>query len=61
MAAGRMLAANGFANDRDAAIFRYNNDNRYVRAVTTWDSHGAAIPSSSTYSCIAVRIRSRIS
>ena len=25
MAAGRYLAANGFANDRDHAIFRYNN------------------------------------
>ncbi len=46
MAAGRMLAANGFANDRDAAIFRYNNDNRYVRAVTDYAEILAADPGS---------------
>jgi len=34
MAAGRYLAANGFANDRDRAIYRYNNANEYVQAVT---------------------------
>lgn len=34
MAAGRFLAAQGFARDRDAALYRYNNSNRYVRAVT---------------------------
>jgi membrane-bound lytic murein transglycosylase B len=33
MAAGRYLAANGFAGDRDGAIFRYNHANEYVRAV----------------------------
>ena len=33
MAAGRYLAANDFANNRDNAIFRYNNSDRYVRAV----------------------------
>jgi hypothetical protein len=36
MAAGRYLAANGFANDRDSAIFRYNNADRYVRAVNDY-------------------------
>jgi membrane-bound lytic murein transglycosylase B len=33
MAAGRYLAANGFTDDRDHAIYRYNNANEYVRAV----------------------------
>jgi membrane-bound lytic murein transglycosylase B len=33
MAAGHYLAANGFADDHDGALFRYNNWNRYVRAV----------------------------
>jgi soluble lytic murein transglycosylase-like protein len=33
MAAGRYLAANGFADDRDHAIFRYNSSDHYVRAV----------------------------
>ena len=33
MAAGRYLAANGFANDRDHALYRYNHANEYVRAV----------------------------
>jgi soluble lytic murein transglycosylase-like protein len=36
MAAGRYLAANGFGDDRDHAIFRYNNSNRYVRAVNDY-------------------------
>jgi len=36
MAAGRHLAANGFAEDRDGAIFRYNNSNRYVQAVNDY-------------------------
>ena len=36
MAAGRYLAANGFADDHDHAIFRYNNSNRYVRAVNDY-------------------------
>jgi Transglycosylase SLT domain len=33
MAAGRYLAANGFAEERDRAIFRYNHAAEYVRAV----------------------------
>jgi membrane-bound lytic murein transglycosylase B len=36
MAAGRFLAANGFANDRDQAIYRYNNAMEYVRAVNDY-------------------------
>jgi Transglycosylase SLT domain len=36
MAAGRYLAANGFTNDRDQAIFRYNNAAQYVRAVNDY-------------------------
>jgi membrane-bound lytic murein transglycosylase B len=36
MAAGRYLAANGFMNDRDHAIFRYNNADAYVRAVNDY-------------------------
>jgi hypothetical protein len=40
MAAGRYLAANGFANDRDHAIYRYNHANEYVRAV---DQYAALI------------------
>jgi hypothetical protein len=33
MAAGRYLAANSFAADRDSAIYRYNHATEYVRAV----------------------------
>lgn len=33
MAAGRYLAANGFTGDPDFALYRYNNSNKYVRAV----------------------------
>jgi soluble lytic murein transglycosylase-like protein len=40
MAAGRYLAANGFANDRDHAIYLYNHANEYVRAV---DQYAALI------------------
>jgi membrane-bound lytic murein transglycosylase B len=40
LAAGRYLAANGFANDRDHAIYRYNHANQYVRAV---DDYAALI------------------
>jgi hypothetical protein len=36
MAAGRYLAANGFATDPDRAIYRYNNANQYVRAVNDY-------------------------
>lgn len=44
MAAGRHLVANGFADDRDRAIFRYNNSNRYVRAVNDYAQVLAADP-----------------
>lgn len=33
MAAGRYLAANGFAADHDHALFRYNHSDQYVRAI----------------------------
>lgn len=33
MAAGRYLAASGFADDQDHALYRYNNSDLYVRAV----------------------------
>jgi soluble lytic murein transglycosylase-like protein len=36
MAAGRYLAASGFSNDRDRAIFQYNNATQYVRAVNDY-------------------------
>jgi soluble lytic murein transglycosylase-like protein len=39
MAAGRYLAANGFARDRDYALYRYNNSDQYVGAV----NHYAAV------------------
>ena len=38
------LAANGFANDRDAAIFRYNNASQYVRAVNDYAAVLASDP-----------------
>jgi hypothetical protein len=44
MAAGRYLAANGFTNDRDRAIFRYNNATQYVRAVNDYAAVLAADP-----------------
>jgi hypothetical protein len=44
MAAGRFLAAHGFANDRDQAIFRYNNATEYVRAVNDYAAVLAADP-----------------
>lgn len=44
MAAGRYLAANGFANDRDRAIYRYNNAKEYVRAVNQYAAVLAADP-----------------
>jgi soluble lytic murein transglycosylase-like protein len=40
MAAGRFLAASGFANDSDHAVFAYNHSNQYVRAV---DQYAALI------------------
>ncbi|MFY9920419.1 MAG: transglycosylase SLT domain-containing protein [Mycobacterium sp.] len=44
MAAGRYLAANGFANDRDQAIYRYNHAAQYVRAVNDYAAVLAADP-----------------
>jgi membrane-bound lytic murein transglycosylase B len=44
MAAGRLLAANGFADDRDQAIFRYNHAAEYVRAVNDYAALIAADP-----------------
>ena len=44
MAAGRYLAANGFANDHDQAIYRYNKANEYVRAVNQYAALIAADP-----------------
>ncbi len=44
MAAGRYLAANGFSNSPDQAIFRYNNAAQYVRAVDDYASVLAADP-----------------
>jgi membrane-bound lytic murein transglycosylase B len=48
MAAGRYLAANGFANDGDSAIFRYNNADRYVHAVNDYAAVLAADPAAFT-------------
>lgn len=48
MAAGRYLAANGFATDPDHAIYRYNNADRYVRAVHDYAAILAADPGSFT-------------
>ena len=36
MAAGRHLAANGFTEDPGRALYRYNNSDRYVQAVTDY-------------------------
>ena len=36
MAAGRHLAANGFGTNPDRALYRYNNSDRYVDAVTDY-------------------------
>ncbi len=44
MAAGRYLAANGFAGDRDGAIYRYNHAAQYVRAVNDYAAVLAADP-----------------
>lgn len=44
MAAGRFLAAHGFAGNRDQALFRYNNSNRYVRAVSAYAAVIASDP-----------------
>ena len=44
MAAGRFLAAHGFALNRDDALFRYNNSMDYVRAVDDYAAVLAADP-----------------
>jgi soluble lytic murein transglycosylase-like protein len=44
LAAGRYLAANGFANDRDHAIYAYNHAREYVRAVDQYAALMAADP-----------------
>ncbi|CAJ1584445.1 transglycosylase SLT domain-containing protein [[Mycobacterium] wendilense] len=44
LAAGRFLAAQGFAVDRDNALFRYNNSDRYVRAVNAYAAVMATEP-----------------
>ncbi|QZT55527.1 lytic transglycosylase domain-containing protein [Mycolicibacterium austroafricanum] len=44
MAAGRFLAAHGFARDRDQAIYRYNNSRQYVRAINQYATLIAADP-----------------
>jgi membrane-bound lytic murein transglycosylase B len=48
VAAGRYLAANGFATDRDHAIYRYNNAGEYVRAVDDYAAVLAADPAAFT-------------
>ncbi|MFG1930388.1 transglycosylase SLT domain-containing protein [Mycobacterium sp. NPDC048908] len=44
MAAGRYLAGNGFADDRDSALYRYNNSHQYVQAVNDYAAVLAADP-----------------
>ncbi|PRC47892.1 lytic transglycosylase, partial [Mycobacterium sp. ITM-2017-0098] len=44
LAAGRFLAAHGFARDPDSALYRYNNSDRYVRAVSQYAAVIAAHP-----------------
>lgn len=44
MAAGRYLAANGFATDPDHAIYRYNHASQYVAAVNEYAAALAADP-----------------
>lgn len=44
MAAGRYLAANGFATDPNHAIFRYNHADQYVAAVNQYAAAMAADP-----------------
>ena len=51
MAAGRFLAASGFADDRDHALFRYNNSTRYVRAVNDYAAVLAADPAA--FACVS--------
>jgi soluble lytic murein transglycosylase-like protein len=44
MAAGRFLSANGFASDRDRAVYGYNHAHEYVRAVNQYAALIAADP-----------------
>ncbi len=44
LAAGRYLAANGFADDRDRALYRYNHAHQYVQAVNQYAAVLAADP-----------------
>lgn len=44
LAAGRYLAANGFAVDPDHAVYRYNHSDRYVAAVKDYAAVLAADP-----------------
>jgi hypothetical protein len=44
MAAGRMLAANGFAGNRDGAVYSYNHSSNYVGAVKDYAAAIAADP-----------------
>ena len=48
MAAGRYLAANNFAANRDGAIYRYNNSSAYVQAVNDYAAILAADPAAFT-------------
>jgi membrane-bound lytic murein transglycosylase B len=48
MAAGRYLAANGFAANHDQAIYRYNHAAQYVRAVNDYAAVLAADPAAFT-------------
>jgi membrane-bound lytic murein transglycosylase B len=48
LAAGRYLAANNFAGNRDGAIYRYNNASPYVRAVNDYAAVLAADPAAFT-------------
>jgi hypothetical protein len=40
------VAVNGFADDRDYALYRYNNSNQYVQAVNDYAAVLAADPAS---------------
>lgn len=48
MAAGRLLAANGFAENRDNALYRYNNSDHYVQAVNDYAGVLATDPAAFT-------------
>ena len=48
LAAGRYLAANGFAGDHDRAIFQYNHAAQYVRAVNDYAAVLAVDPAAFT-------------